>query len=443
MQSDTLSALALGRQIGEGKLDPRTLVRETLGAAAGAERGMIVHSLTERAFSEADAAQARVKTGTRRSPLDGVPIAWKDNIDVTGAPCEAGSRMLKGRRPEVDAPVVARGVRAGLVSFGKTGMTELAFSGLGLNPWAGTVPNAFDKKTPRLPGGSSAGSGVAIGSGLCALAAGTDTGGSVRIPAAWNGAVGLKTTAGLIPINGIVPLSPSYDTVGPIARSVADAAALFEILAGETAIDLGGARPSLIAVEGALLDGVATNVRAAYEASLARLARSGIKIQRRALANLEEAFRTPSPVGAEAYALWGAKVDAAQGKVYERIAERITAARDIPAHVAAAQRFRLNELSLRFLSDVGGFDGMLLPTVAISPPPIAEIANDADAYRRANTASLSLPSLANRLGLCCITLPAGMTADDPPLPFGLSILAPPFAERRLLQTAAALERALN
>jgi len=437
-------ALALGRLIGAGKLDPRTLVRETLAAAGAAGHGMIVHSVAERALGEAEAAYSRAQSGTRRSALDGVPIAWKDNIDVAGAPCEAGSRLLEGRRPDADAPIVARAARAGLVSFAKTGMTELAFSGLGLNPWSGTAHNAFDPKTPRLPGGSSAGAGTAIGSGLCALAVGTDTGGSVRIPAAWNGAVGLKTTAGLIPLDGIVALSPSYDTVGPLARSVADAAALFEILAGTSAIDLGaGAAPSLLAVEGAVLDGLAPEVRSAYAAALELLARGGITCQRRALASLEETLRTPSPVGAEAYALWGARVEAAPGKVYDRIAERILAAKDIAAHAAAAQRFKLAELARPFLGEMAGFDGVLMPTVAIPPPPIADVANDADAYRRANAAALSLPSLANRLGLCAITLPAGMTAGDPPLPFGLSLLAPPFAERRLLQIAAALERALN
>jgi aspartyl-tRNA(Asn)/glutamyl-tRNA(Gln) amidotransferase subunit A len=439
-----LEALALGRLIDQGKLDPRALVRETLHATEAAERGMIVHSLAERAFAEAEAAHARAKSGTRRSPLDGIPIAWKDNIDVVGAPCEAGSRLLEGRRPTADATAVARAGRAGLVSFAKTGLTELAFSGLGLNPWTGTPRNAHDPKTARLPGGSSSGSAIAIASGTTSLAAGTDTGGSVRIPAAWNGLVGLKTTWGLIPLDGVIALSPSYDTIGPLARSVGDAAALYAVLAGDSAIDLGaGAAPQLLAVEGSVLDGLDPSVRGAYHAALERLAGGGIALRTRAVGALEDAAKIPAPVAPEAYALWGAQIEARPGLVYELVAERVLAGRDFPAHAAAARRVQLGDLQRRFLDESAGFDGVLLPTVAISPPPIAAVESDAGAYRAANAATLALPSLANRLGLCAITLPAGLVAGTAPLPFGLSLFAPPYAERRLLQIAARLERAVG
>jgi aspartyl-tRNA(Asn)/glutamyl-tRNA(Gln) amidotransferase subunit A len=398
---------------------------------------MIVHSLAERSFAEAEAAHARAKSGTRRSPLDGVPLAWKDNVDVAGAPCEAGSPLLQGRKPQCDAPVAARAARAGLVSFAKAGMTELAFSGLGHNPWAGTPANASDPKTPRVPGGSSAGSAVAVAKGVAPIAVGTDTGGSVRIPAAWNGLVGLKTTWGLIPIDGIIALSPSYDSVGPIARSVADAAALFEILAGETAIDLAaGAAPRFLAVRGVALDDLDPSVHRAYEAALDALRRAGVAIEERAIAALEETAKVFAPVATEAYALWGAKIEAKPGLVYELVAERVLAGREMPAHAAAARKAQLAALSARYLAETAGFDGVLLPSVAIPPPPIAEIATNADAYRTANTRALALPSLANRLGLCAITLPAGLS-------FGLSVFAPPFAERRLLQIAARLERSLG
>lgn len=437
-------ALALGREIERGGLDPRDLVRRALEAAASAERGMIVHSIRERALAEADAAHVRAKSGTRRSPLDGVPLAWKDNVDILGAPCEGGSALLAGRTPPGDAPVAARVTRAGLVSFAKAGMTELAFSGLGYNPWTGTPANACDARTPRVPGGSSSGSAVAVAKGVAPIAIGTDTGGSVRIPAAWNGLVGLKTTYGLIPIDGILALSPSYDTVGPIARSVADAAALFEILAGETAIGLGaGAAPKLLALDGEALFGLEPSVRGAYDAALLRLSRAGIDAAPRKIAAAEAAAKVFAPVAAEAYALWGADIEARPGLVYEMVAERVLGGRDMPAHAAAARKAELGEISRRYLAETAGFDGLLMPTVAIAPPPIAEIAGGGEPYRAANTRTLALPSLCNRLGLCAITLPAGMSAGDPPLPFGLTLMGAPRAERRLLQIAARLEQALG
>ncbi len=250
-------ALALGTLIEAGKLDPPHAASRNARCRRGRPTRNDCSFAAERAIHEVDAAYARAKSGIRRSRLDGVPLAWKDNIDVVGAPCEAGSALLKGRMPEKDAVVVRRAGMAGLVGFAKTGMTEFAFSGLGLNPWSGTPPNVFDKKTPRLPGGSSAGSGVAVGMGLCALGIGTDTGGSVRIPAAWNNIVGLKTTAGLVPLDGTVPLSPTFDTVGPLARSVSDVAALHEVFANEPAIDLTPAfRPVLLAAAGGVLAGI-------------------------------------------------------------------------------------------------------------------------------------------------------------------------------------------
>jgi aspartyl-tRNA(Asn)/glutamyl-tRNA(Gln) amidotransferase subunit A len=473
------TALDLGRAIAAGTIDPRDVVRQALAAADASERGMIVHSLTERSFAEADAAFGRAKSGTRRSALDGVPISWKDNIEVVGAPCEAGSRLLEGRRPAADAPVVSRAARGGLVSFAKTGMTELAYSGLGLNPWSGTPRNAFDEATPRLPGGSSAGAAVSVARRVAPLAVGTDTGGSVRIPAAWNNLIGLKTTWGRLPLGGVVPLSPSYDTLGSLARSVADVTALYEILADERPIDLAaGAAPRLFVAAGPVLAAVEPEVMVAFEAALGRLRKAGVQLDEQSLPALAEAAKTPAAIAAEVYAIWGAQVEARPDLVFARVAERVLGGRDLPAHVAAERTFRIEALRRQFLAELAGFDGVLLPTVAIRPPPIAQVEASAQAYASANNGALVLPSMANRLGLCAITLPAGFTfppplagegdhevvegapaaprapspaAPDlprergrrpPPLPFGLSIFAPPFAERRLLQIAAHLEAAL-
>ena len=195
---------------------------------------------------------ARPGPGFRQSPLDGVPISWKDLYDSAGDVTGHGTPALADRVPDARRDGSgARATRAGLVCLGKTNQTEFAFSILGLNPKLGTPPNPFDETVDRLPGGSSSGAAVSLSRGLAAAAAiGSDTGGSVRVPAAWNGLVGLKTSFGLLPLDGVLGLSTSMDTVGPLTRDVADAAALFAVLDGRFGA---GNRPAPD-LEGAALD---------------------------------------------------------------------------------------------------------------------------------------------------------------------------------------------
>jgi aspartyl-tRNA(Asn)/glutamyl-tRNA(Gln) amidotransferase subunit A len=442
-----LNALQIAERIAAGRADPRALAREALERMRqqDPDRSIFVHRLDERALWEADAAFERARSGTRRSILDGVPLAWKDNIDVFGAPCEAGSRLLEGRAPRSDAPIVKALARAGLVSIGKTNMTELAYSGLGYNPHTGTPRNPFDDETPRLPGGSSSGSAIAVARGLVPIAVGTDTGGSVRIPAAWNNLVGLKTTVGRTSIEGVVPLGPSLDTIGPIARTVADAAALFELMCGEPHIDLDVARPSdlrLIALSGSVLGNVESETAGVIAGAIDRLRGAGVLIEQRALASVEQAALVQSPAAAESFALWGAEVRARPGVVFDRVEERVLGSGAITAEQYIAAKTRLAELGRRFAREIAGFDGVLMPTVAMRAPPIAAVEASADDYRAANARSLSLPSLANRLGLCAVTLPAG-SSGTPLLPVGLTVLGRPWLERRLLQVAYTLEAALS
>lgn len=442
-----LSALELGRKIAARQADPRDLVRAALRRIQEADKdhSIFVRVLEPRALAEADAAHARAQTGSLRSPLDGVPLAWKDNIDIAGAATEAGSRLLKGRVPERDAPIVETAGGAGLLAIGKTNMVELAYSGLGYNPHTGTPRNPYDDKVARLPGGSSSGSGVAVARHLTPIAIGTDTGGSVRIPAAWNNLVGLKTTAGRIGNKGVVPLSPSLDTIGPLARNVADAAALFEILCREPRIDLEAARAGdlrLIALEGAVLNAVEPETRDATLQTIEVLRRGGIGIERRALVSVEEASMVQSPAAAESHALWGGVVAARPGVAWRLVEERVIASGAITAAQYLNARALLEALSRRFAQETAGFDGVLMPTVAMRAPSIAEVEASAEAYRAANVRALGLPSLANRLGLCAITVPAGF-AGTPALPVGLTVLGRPFAERRLLQIASVIERTIQ
>jgi aspartyl-tRNA(Asn)/glutamyl-tRNA(Gln) amidotransferase subunit A len=442
-----LSALEIGRKIATGAADPRDLVREALARIQDADKdhAIFVRLLERRALVEADAAHGRARNGTLRSSLDGVPLAWKDNVDIAGAPTEAGSRLLKGRIPERDAPIVSVATQAGLVALGKANMVELAYSGLGYNPHTGTPRNPFDSDVARLPGGSSSGSGVAVARKLTPIAIGTDTGGSVRIPAAWNNLVGLKTTAGRISIEGVVPLSPSLDTIGPMTRNVADAAALFEILSGEPHVDLGAANPGdlrLIALEGPVLNAVEPATRDAIGRAIDTLARGGIAIEPRPLSSVEEAAMVQSAAAAESFALWGSAVAARPGVAFNLVEERVIASGAVTAAQYINAKARLAELGRRFALETAEFDAVLMPTVAMRAPPIAEVEASADAYRAANARALSLPSLANRLGLCAITVPAGF-AGTPALPVGLTFLGRPWQERRLLQVASVIERVLQ
>ncbi len=234
----------------------------------------------ERARAEADAADARAKSGVTLSPLDGWVISIKDLFDVAGEVTTAGSTILRSQpAAKVDAPTIARLRQAGCVIVGKTNMSEFAFSGIGINPHYGTPGNAADKS--RVPGGSSSGAGVSVAEGTARMGLGTDTGGSIRIPAALNGCVGFKPTAGRVPTTGAFPLSYALDSVGPLAETVADCAATDAILAGEapwalTPAPLAGLR--LAIPRGRLFGQIEPEVEHAFEASVKRLTKAGARI---------------------------------------------------------------------------------------------------------------------------------------------------------------------
>ncbi|MGR3364905.1 MAG: amidase family protein, partial [Maritimibacter harenae] len=236
-----MSAGALGRGIGAGRIDPVELCESFLDAAGAHPDGTRIYArLTrERALAEAQAAAGRARDGQRRGPLDGVPVSWKDLFDTADAATEAGSALLRDRQPERDARVLQTATAQGLVCVGKTHMSELAFSGLGLNPITATPPNRHDPEA--VPGGSSSGAAASVAQGLAAAGIGSDTGGSVRVPAAWNDLVGLKTTHGRLSLTGVVPLAARFDTVGPLCRTVEDAGLLLAALEGGRAPDLAGA----------------------------------------------------------------------------------------------------------------------------------------------------------------------------------------------------------
>ena len=218
------TAAALGADLRTGRLDAVELTERTLAAInSHGDKAIFIEVFAARARREAAAAAARLKAGRPLSPLDGVPAAWKDLFDVEGKVTTAGSVVLKSDPSAArDAPLLAAAAAAGIVTIGTTNMTEFAFSGIGLNPHYGTPRNPHDPKVARSPGGSSAGSAVAVAAGLAPVAIGTDTSGSVRVPASFNGVTGYKSSTGRYPMEGVFPLSRTLDSLGPLAHTVED-----------------------------------------------------------------------------------------------------------------------------------------------------------------------------------------------------------------------------
>ncbi len=435
-----MTAADLGRGIGRGEIDPLALTKEYLAAIQGHPlRDRIYARLTEsRALAEAEAAAARARAGLRKGPLDGVPVSWKDLFDTAGVATEAGSALLAGRVPQRDAEVLRVATQQGLVCLGKTHMSELAFSGLGLNPITATPPCVNDPAA--VPGGSSSGAAASVAFGLAPAAIGSDTGGSVRIPSAWNDLVGLKTTLGRLSCEGVVPLVESYDTVGPLARSVEDAALLFAVLAGAKPADLRGASlkgARLLVLETAVLDKLRDGPRLGFETAIRAFAEAGARIEHAPVPEVDEALSLAAATfTAEAWAIWRETIQQEPEKMFPQIRERF----EIGAGVSAADYIsawrRLKALRRIWGERVAGYDAVLAPTSAILPPDAARLLSDHDYYVTENLLALRNTRVANLLGLPALTLPTGVPSA------GVMLMGAPLGEERLLRLGAAAEAAL-
>ncbi|MSP84197.1 MAG: amidase [Alphaproteobacteria bacterium] len=441
------TALELGQAIGAGALDPVALAEHYFDRIArlDPDHAIYVRLTRERALAEAEAARARATSGARLGPLDGVTLSWKDLYDTAGTVTTAGSKLLADRVPARDAAVLARATRAGLVCLGKTNMTEFAFSGLGINPTYGTPANPFDAATPRVPGGSSSGAAVSVARGLAAAGIGSDTGGSVRIPAAWNGLVGLKTSHGILPLDGVLPLSPSLDTVGPITRDVADANALFGVLAGRPSCDLGGATlvgTRLVVPTDHFFERTEAGVRATFEAAVEALAKAGATIVREpapeVLAGRALIGKHGVLAGIEAYACWHDLIATNPNVVFHMVRERIAPGGKPSGADLIALKDGLARLSAAFARRLAGCDAMIAPTVAVDPPAIAPLLASDQAYLDANSLSLFNTAPGNWLGCVAVSVPCGGAK----LPVGLMFMQRGGFEGQLLRLAAAAEKAL-
>jgi aspartyl-tRNA(Asn)/glutamyl-tRNA(Gln) amidotransferase subunit A len=446
---DEMTALELGAAIGADAIDPVDLADFFLDRIAAGDPDHLVYlRLTpERARAEAAGARARAQSGMRLGPLDGVPLSWKDLVDMAGVETNAAARALKGRVPAHDAPLLARATRAGTVCLGKTNMTEFAFSGLGINTTYGTPANACDDKVARIPGGSSSGAAVSVARGLAPAGIGSDTGGSVRIPASLNGLVGLKTTAGSLPLDGILPLAPSLDTIGPLTRDVADANAVWAILRGRPGADLAGANMKgkhLLAVENSLWQDVDPGVDRAVREGLEILERAGAQVT---WARVDEVDRAVAIMGqggglvtTEAYACWGDLVEDKPELIFPFMLSRFRIGLKSTGIDVVRMLRDLDAVQAVMHRRLAGYDAMIAPTVPISPPPIAGLIADEVAYHRTNRATLRNTTPGNLLKLCALTLPCG--TDGLGLPAGLMVMQRPHQEAALLRLGKAMETAL-
>ncbi|UWS03848.1 amidase [Phaeobacter inhibens] len=436
----TQTAANLGRGIDAGDICPVALTKTYLDAIdAHPHRDRIYTVIThDRALAEAEAARQRAADGQRLSLLDGVPISWKDLFDSATIATESGSDLLANRIPDRDALVLQSATAMGAVCLGKTHMSELAFSGLGLNPVKATPPCIHDDAA--APGGSSSGAATSVAFGLAACGIGSDTGGSVRIPAAWNDLVGLKTTSGRISLEGVVPLCLRFDTVGPLARSVEDAALYLGLLEGNHGPDLRGA--SLAGKRFADLwtvaqQDLAPEVANAHSKALDRLRSAGAEVIPLEVPVLEEAMALSAVLfTSEAYGLWKDVIEAAPDLMFPEILERFRSGAGFSGPDYVAAWAKLEQFRMDWDLATAGFDGILCPTSPILPPNVARLQSDHDYYIHSNLMALRNTRIGNLMGLCALTLPTRVPSC------GLQILGQPDCEEALLRIGAAVERAL-
>ncbi|RZL89347.1 MAG: amidase [Variovorax sp.] len=426
-----------------GASDART---EMEHAIAAAESTACEHVFTRTLFDHARGAAA---ASAPRRRLAGLAFSSKDLFDIAGMPTPAGSVVLAhAPAAKADATAVARLRAAGGVLIGRTNMTEFAFSGVGVNPHHGTPANASDAAMPRIPGGSSSGAAVSVATGAAFIGLGSDTGGSIRIPAALNGIVGFKNTARLVPVDGALPLSTTLDTVCAMTRSVRDAVTVHEILAARR-VTAGTAPLSayrLAVVKDLFFDDIEPAVGSAFERSLRTLRDAGTRIEEIALPELAELGSINATGGfsaAEAYA-WHRLLLERSGAGYDpRVAQRILKGATMKAHEYIDLIHARRDWIARMERALAPFDAVLSPTVPVTAPTIASVAPGEardDAFFRLNALLLRNPSIVNMLDGCAISLPCHAPGE---LPVGLMLWHAALHDDALLAVALQTEYMLR
>jgi len=400
------------------------------------------------ALAAADASDAMRSAGIPPPPLSGLPLSIKDLFDVAGVTTLAGSKALADRAPATrDAPAIARLRAAGAVILGTTNMTEFAMGGLGLNPHYGTPRNPWDRAVGRIPGGSTSGGAISVTDGMAPAAIGSDTAGSLRMPAAFTGLVGFKPTARRIPLEGAIPLAHSLDSIGVMARTVTSCALVDAVMAGE---DLGGV-PELPMVPAAglrlavpktlVMDGLDAQVSGAFARALTALSQAGCSISEVELAELAELPRINGKGGFAVFEghAWHHDLLAAKGDLYDPIvAKRFATGAAFTAKEYIDLCHARSDMIRRMRQATQNFDAVLMPTVPIVAPRIADLTAEA-AWLQTNRLLIRNPGIANFLDRCAISLPCHRQGEAP---VGLMMMADTLADRRLLGMARSVEAVL-
>jgi aspartyl-tRNA(Asn)/glutamyl-tRNA(Gln) amidotransferase subunit A len=413
--------------------------------------------MADRAQATAQAAETAITAGHYLGPLHGIPLGIKDLVDIAGMPTTSGSILFKNKMAQTDATITRKLAQAGAIFLGKTHLVEFAFGGVGINHHYGTPHNPWDAHTQRIPGGSSSGSAVAVAADLAPAAIGSDTGGSVRIPASFCGLFGLKPTFGRISSAGLLSLDSGLDSVGPLTRSAHDAALIYQLLAGPDPADrttwnqpcdsafaemqhpIAGLR--LVIPQEYFWDDVDPQTAQAVRAAADQFATLGAHVEQRSFKELDElsALRARGSLTAvEAYIAFKQHLENTPELFDPIVRSRIEDGRTMTAtDYLAAQRGYI-ELRHRFHKIMEDFDALLTPTTPFAALPVAEADQEAH-YSRINGLCLRNTAAVNLLGLCATSQPCGFTADG--LPIGLQLIGRPFAEARILRLARAYETA--
>ena len=423
------TVVQLSKKLRGGKIDAVELNEEVLANIASCDdQAIFIDLLADRAGNEAKASRRRLKAGKPLSLLDGVPIGWKDLFDIEGRVTTAASVVLKSNPPAAkDAKLVAAGKAAGMISIGTLNMTEFAYSGIGLNPHYGTPRNPNDLKTHRSPGGSSSASGVVVAKGLLPVAIGTDTGGSIRIPASFNGVVGYKSSTGHYAMDGVFPLSRTLDTLGPLAQTVEDCVLVDAVLRGQAKPKIKATSPkgqTFVVPDNVMFEGIELAVAANFEAALKRISKAGGKIVQKKFPMFEsilDLIKTRGHVlGAEALHLHYACVNGPEAaQMDQRVVQRIKLAEQMTAVDLVEVLLRRKELIAQCNALVG--DAIVVcPTTPHVAMPIAPLEQDIEEFFRVNAKTLRNTMLGNFLDWCGLAIPSGSDRDGMPTGFLLS-----------------------
>jgi aspartyl-tRNA(Asn)/glutamyl-tRNA(Gln) amidotransferase subunit A len=447
------SILDLSKSYKSGELSPVAVIDSCLKRAEQFESklGAFQALYAEEAREAAQAAEKAYETGHRIGPFHGIPFALKDIIDVEDRITTGGSKMMSDRISPVTATIVRRLFAGGGILIGKTKTVEVAMGGWGTNEHMGTPWNPWDLNIPRTPGGSSSGSGVSVAAGLAGCAVGTDTGGSVRIPSAWCGIVGLKTSEGLLPTDGIIPLSHTLDTPGPMARCVGDVSLMFEVMVGRHPVDtdrdlelregLFGSREA--GIKGLRLgilsederEGIHPDILSLYENAIEVLCSLGAEVSTFQMPMRFEDMQdaTGSIIYSEGYYHHGEMYENEEAQVDPYVRPRILGGRGISAREYIAALMKRRNDQAEFLNGMRGYTAYVTPTAAHPAIPLDQVDQKSTPAR--------FTRATNYLGLCGLSVPMGLTLEG--LPGGLQILARHRQEANVIRVGSSFEAALG